>query len=399
MKVVMTIAALNPEHGGPARTLSALCRALVDLGVEIEVITVAEPEQPNDVMLSRGLKVTSVATSARRYHPRLWRKAFKSALSDALSGRSDVVLYDLGLWLPSHHLAVEMAVRTETPLVISPRGMLSQEALEISRWKKRFAWNLYQRRDLQRASVLHATSEREAEGFRALNLSTQVVVVPNGVELPPKLVSRVGSPGKIRTLLFLSRLHPIKGLKDLINAWASIRPSGWRVVVAGPNENNHRQEVELLTESLEVRGDFEFVGSVDDLEKWNLLAKADLFVLPSHSESFGLAIAEALAAGLPVITTRATPWGELVTHRCGWWVDVGVEPLRRALSDATTRTTDELAAMGARGSALVIENYSWPTVAKKMLGVFEWLVEQRDEPPELFKRTMLAGNHIAGNLR
>jgi len=143
--------------------------------------------------------------------------------------------------------------------------MLNREALKVSRWKKRVAWNLYQRRDLKRADILHATSESEAQDFRKRNLSQPIAIVPNGVDVPVGIQrpEDSGSQGanftaggrelfanrpreaggsalvkteKPRTLLFLSRLHPIKGLKDLVTAWASVRPKGWRVVIAGPNE-------------------------------------------------------------------------------------------------------------------------------------------------------------------
>ena len=183
-----------------------------------------------------------------------------------------------------------------------------------------------------------------------------------------------------RTLLFLSRLHPIKGLKDLVQAWAHVRPNGWRVVVAGPNENGHQEDIETVAESLGVRSDFDFLGAVDDDTKWKLLSASDLFVLPSYSESFGLAIAEALAAEAPVITTRATPWRELETNQCGWWIDNNVDALTAALREATSLSDEQRRAMGKRGRELVENKYSWTRIATRMREVFEWMVGQRDKP-------------------
>jgi glycosyltransferase involved in cell wall biosynthesis len=204
--------------------------------------------------------------------------------------------------------------------------------------------------------------------------------VPNGVDIPTNLEQRIIDNREQRTLLFLSRLHPIKGLKDLVIAWARVRPQGWRAVIAGPNENGHQQDIEEVAESLGVRADFNFVGAVDDGEKWRLLAEADLFALPSYSESFGLVIAEALAAGLPVITTRATPWEELESNHCGWWTNTGADAITAALSSATVCSREKLQHMGERGRELVRRNYSWESVAKNLATVFEWLISHREQP-------------------
>jgi glycosyltransferase involved in cell wall biosynthesis len=105
-----------------------------------------------------------------------------------------------------------------------------------------------------------------------------------------------------------------------------------------------------------------------------------LFVLPSHSENFGIVVAEALASGVPVITTRATPWEELVTHRCGWWTENGPEPLAAALRDALSRTDEERREMGRRGRQLVDQKYSWPGIAAQVHAVYRWMLGEGEKP-------------------
>jgi glycosyltransferase involved in cell wall biosynthesis len=129
-----------------------------------------------------------------------------------------------------------------------------------------------------------------------------------------------------------------------------------------------------------LEGHFEFLGPVGDERKWEVFGQADLFVLPTKSENFGIAIAEALAAGVPVITTKAAPWQELESHRCGWWVDVGVEPLAAALREATAASPDVLREMGLRGRELVRERYSWPKIAEDMKAVYEWVLGRGPRP-------------------
>ena len=379
MKVVVTIGTIDPEHGGPSRSVPALCRALGNAGADVELVTIAECGRQAAAQPKEGYKATVIETKATRYQPNSWRQQFKQALRMAINAKEGL-LYDVGLWLPSNHFAAQVATETKARFISSPRGMLSRKALQFSKWKKRIAWQLYQCRDLRSARVLHATSQNEAEEFRDLKLNQPIAVVPNGVELPAEMQRSEITDYRSRTVLFLSRLHPKKGLEDLVMAWARVRPKGWRVVFAGPDENNHGQEIESLSESLGVAGDFEFVGSVDDHQKWKLLSEADLFVLPSYSESFGMAIAEALAAGVPVITTRATPWRDIETHRCGWWVDTGADSIAKALSVATACSREELTAMGARGRELVGNKYSWDSAAKNLLSVFEWILGKAEKP-------------------
>lgn len=124
----------------------------------------------------------------------------------------------------------------------------------------------------------------------------------------------------------------------------------------------------------------EWVGEVDEMAKWDLYGSADLFVLPTFSENFGIVVAEALASGVPVVTTTAAPWGALAEHRCGWWVDVGVEPLAEALREATALSDAARHTMGRRGRALVEERYSWAHVAEQMRTAYGWVTGNGDRP-------------------
>ncbi len=158
----------------------------------------------------------------------------------------------------------------------------------------------------------------------------------------------------------MGRIHRSKGLLNLVQAWAKVRPPNWKIILAGPDEENHRAEVEAAISQNHLGGVFEFTGLVDGQHKWDLYQRADLFILPTFTENFGLTVAEALAVGVPVITTHGAPWADLENYRCGWWVEIGAAPLAEALRQATSITEETRNEMGQRGRELASEKFCGP---------------------------------------
>ena len=336
-RILLTVPSLDPDYGGPARTVPAL----VD-----------------------GLRAHGVDASAQVGSEGAWT--------------STDLVHDNGIWQLMHRAVARTARAQRTPRIVSPRGMLEPWAFRQKRWRKRLAWYLYQRRDLDTATALHATSEEEREQLRRLGLRAPIALVPNGVDVPELLPGR--DRRAARRALFLSRVHPKKGLPMLIKAWSRVAPPGWELVIAGPDDQDHRGHVEALVAQVGFSEAIHFHGPVSDADKWALYRSADLFVLPTHSENFGLVIAEALGAGVPVLTTRGAPWRELKTHRCGWWTDVSVDAIATALADATRMSRADLDAMGERGRTLVLDKYGWDDIAGQMKAVYEWILGQGDRP-------------------
>ncbi len=289
---------------------------------------------------------------------------------------NQTVIHVNGLWTPFLHKIVRLAIKNSLPFVISPHGTLEPWALAHKYLKKKLAWHLYQKQDVQCANVIHATSKVESENMRDLGIVTPIALVPSATGLPD--LKKVNN--KIRTMLFLSRIHPVKGLLNLIVAWAQVRPAGWRLVIAGVDEDGHRQEVEQRVKYFGLEAFVQFVGPVFDDEKSNLYHRSDLFVLPSYSENFGLVIIEAMSYGLPVITTRAAPWSILQEKQCGWWVDVGVDPLIQALRQSTSLDSVQLEKMGAMCRDIIESDYTWSKVGLNMVVLYEWMNGNRTLP-------------------
>jgi glycosyltransferase involved in cell wall biosynthesis len=380
MKVVHIVAGLFADAGGPSRTVSALCENLGSQGLTVDLLSQTFTDKPEIILPdTRLVRTTLVPTLGSSKLPVLYSPEFGKTLYKICLEAGLQIIHDHGLWLPLNHTAARVAYRLRTPFIVQPHGMLEPWALSYHAWKKQIAWQFYQKQDLESAVLLVATSVREAESIRRVGLRQPIAIVPHGLDAP-EWKEQTFPKDRMRTALFLSRVHPIKGLMNLVIAWNKTRPDGWRMIVAGPDEGNHRAEVELAVRRAGLEKNFQFVGPVEGEAKEKLYRDADLFILPSFSESFGMVVAEALAYGVPVITTKGAPWEGLVTHKCGWWIDIGVEPLAEAIGEATNMSNEERQDMGKRGRAYVTQNFSWPKNAAQMFSVYEWVLKQGPKP-------------------
>lgn len=301
------------------------------------------------------------------------------ALTHYFAKRNFDLVHVHGTWAPILAVASYLACAKGIPVVISPHGCLEPWALQHRGWKKRVALRLYQKRIFSMASMMIATARKELESIRRLGITTPVAVIPNGVDVP---TVPAHSQALERNFLFLSRIHPIKGLPDLVAAWSKVRRPGWRVVIAGPDEAGHLAEIRAQIDALGLEGDFEFTGLVTGGQKEALFSNAAVFVLPTYSENFGIAVAEALARGVPVITTTGAPWEVIETWRCGWWVQSGVDGIAFALMAAMNTSREELKEMGKRGIQLVKEKYSWGQIGRVAIEAYEWMLGESQQRPD-----------------
>lgn len=367
MRIVLAVASLRSSYGGPAISVPGLATALADLGADVG-LWAPDGSAPAAPALPESSPVVRLAGSAREALDRF--------------GPIDV-LHDNGIWLPHNHRLAVLAGERTLPRVVSPRGMLEPWALAHKKLRKRFAWHLYQRRDLDRAALLHATSDLEALHLARLGLVPPVVVSESGVTAAPAervaraWTARTGpDTARQRTATFLGRLYPVKGLPMLLRAWAAVRPAGWRLILAGPDEAGHRAELEALVASLGLAADVALPGAVAGPEKTRLLLDSDLFVMPSHQESFGLAAAEALAHGVPVLTTTATPWSSLAEHDCGWLADPDAGALASVLRRVTALDAAALVEHGRRGYAFVTTRLTVERHARTLADAYTGLLRR-----------------------
>jgi glycosyltransferase involved in cell wall biosynthesis len=353
VRVLLTVASLRPNYGGPAFSVSQLARALAGQGAQVALWAPDGSAETSELVLPTD-KVTRLGGNE----------------ADAMTFlEGGGVLHDNGIWLAHNHRLARLAKTRSVPRIVSTRGMLEPWARNHKRFKKDLAWLAYQKRDLATAAALHATAQAEGGNLVRQAIGPPVEIISNGIDSVP---SRPRAPvGELKTALFVGRLYPVKGLPMLVEAWSRSRPEGWRLQIAGPDEAGHRAEVEAVIARYSLQDQVSFLGPVAGDAKQAAYFDADLFVLPSHSESFGMAVGEALAHGLPVLTTKAAPWPMLPHRGCGWWVNADVDGLASGLSVATALSRENLFEAGAKGRALITEAFSWSASAKAFLGLYE----------------------------
>jgi glycosyltransferase involved in cell wall biosynthesis len=368
MRVAHVIAGLTGAGAGPAYAVRRLARGLAELQVLVQIQTLMPvPEHSDDFCGVVG----------HPPHPVLRRLGISSDMRRALSVVDADILHNHGVWMMPNIYAGTVARERRLPLVLSPRGMFSEWSLAFSRRRKQVAWwCLGQRRAAAATTCFQATSEGEARDIRRLGFRQPIAVVPNGIDLPD-LGSAVSCADheRRRTVLFLSRIHPKKGVPILLCAWRRLERQfpDWDLVVAGPDERGHLAEVRKLVRELDLER-VAFAGPVSGQGKQILYRRADLFVLPTHSENFGMVVAEALSYGVPVITTTGAPWQELEPRACGWWIELSEHQLAETLEAAMKLPKEQRAAMGRRGRRWMEQSFSWPRIAADMKSVYEWVL-------------------------
>jgi glycosyltransferase involved in cell wall biosynthesis len=377
MRILQVGDSLAVSQGGTASACAHLANHLVAGGADVWLLT---------VQAENGARQWTLDPRVRTWHcrPRGPRRlGYGSGLTRGLDPRTPPELVHVhGLWRLRYLQAARFAFRAGLPLVVSVHGMLHRAALARHGGVKRLARWMFQDALLRGAHCLHATAPEEAAEIRRLGFAGPIAVVPWGVDVPREAVARGAAPGGRRTLLYLGRLHPSKGLESLLGAWADVSPRfpSWQLVIAGTGEDRYRAELAALAASLRIGDAVTLRGPVDGADRERLFGAASLVVLPSPAENFGLVVPEALARGVPVLTMQGSPWSRVVAEGCGWWVAPGAGPLSAALACALATPVDTLEAMGERGRLFARAEFEWGRRAADMAALYEWALGRRAEP-------------------
>lgn len=386
MRVLHLIPSISPRRGGPSQAVLSMVAALRQQGVDASIVTTNDDGAGvlADLPLRCWHQHQGVPVLAfPRWSPPL-RPLREFAVSPALLRWLVAHLHDYQL-LHVHALfsfpstaAMAVARRQQIPYILRSIGQLQHWSLRQSAGRKRLLLHLIERRNLEGAAALHFTTTLEQQEADALNLSVESFVLPLGVTLPP-LAERPTAVQRSAAvqLLFLSRLHPKKQLPLLLEALAALqrrRPDGqWQLAIAGDGDPAYVESLRQLAWKLGISSRLMWHGFVAGAAKAALLSQADWFILPSAAENFGIAAAEALAAGVPVLLSPGVALADQVRQaRAGLIVEPSVPALLEALESHCMESPS--LSMRARARHLASENYSWSIIARDLIKSYEKLV-------------------------
>ena len=365
LKTIQIVPSMAVESSGPQYYMVKMVASLESLGVSVDLFT-----------LERfGRAWTPIRNLGRS--PAMYR-----ALRENVANVD--VFHNNSLWMMPNIYPYWVAAGHSVKVVTSPHGTLSTWALRHGRLKKMFFGALLQYPALRRTDMFHATSEKEYEEIRALGYRQPVAIVPVGMDIPEVDVFNAEAQRsreaevKRKRIVFFGRLHKVKGVDRLVRAWEQVMRDGWELVIAGPDCGMLEELKGIVAERRLPR--VSFVGEINGHAKYEFLANADIYVLPSDTENFGVTVAEALASGTPVIASQGTPWQGLEREKCGRWVPIGVEPLAMALKELMAMSDEERAVMGNRGREWMRRDFSWRGIGLKMKTAYEWLLGNGDKP-------------------
>jgi glycosyltransferase involved in cell wall biosynthesis len=373
---LQVISHVSPLYGGIATSVPPMSRATESQSSHAcPIAGFFDEAELEDIAPNRrtGFDIFPPSRLQWLTNTRLWQRLY-----DRIRGSAGVHIH--GIWETHCMVAAEMARSTKRPYVISAHGMLEHYALNHKRFRKALYAAVSERRRLQRAACLRALSADEVNDYRRLGMTNPVAIIPNSVDPPmgvrPDLFWEAHPElfGK-RIVLFLGRLHPKKGLPLLLQAWSrrALKSEDLHLVIAGPDAENTRALLEKMADELNLRSSVTFAGMLTGEYKWSALAAAKLFVLPSYSEGFSVAVLEALAMGVPAIVTVPCHIPEVSTHGCGWVVPPDAGELESALNDFLDSSRDDAARLGERGRRLARQRFHPSVVGRQMAQVYDWL--------------------------
>lgn len=382
MKVLHIAASLDPERGGPTKVIIELTGALKEKGIDVTIFAPTNNIKTADTYTLNNVTIktfpTSIISKIWPYHSPCFTKTLKREISD----------FDLihihEIWHHPEFICYKTAIKKQIPYLITVHGSLDPPCLHYKTGKKKIYTTLIQKQIFRKAAALHATNKNELENITAYIDNKNIFCVPNGLNvgdyenLPDK--SELGNmynqiKGK-KTILFLGRIHPKKGLDILAEAFANItrKRNDVCLLIVGPDNDNYKRKIEKILSNKNVHDKVIFTGTLTGEKKLATLSGSDVFVLPSHSEGFGMSILEAMICGLPVVISKECHFPEIAKAQAGRIIECDAEELSETIIELLNNP-ELCRRMGISGKKLVKDKYTWDKAANKMIQQYEEILK------------------------
>lgn len=384
MRILHVVPSVHKGGGGTSEVVPRLARALMEIGHTVSIATL-HYEMSDEMQKAKAAGVdcedsSMVSDSFLRIIG--FSKDFSRKIEDLISSADIVHIHCL--WMYPGWIAAFMALKMKKPYVIMPHGFLEPERLKISKWKKRIISWLIERKILANANAIIATAESEAAGIRKFGLNNYIHIMPIGIDLGnidkgvynSALLERLGADTTKRHLLFLSRITPIKGLDLLAEAWNRVSgKDDWQLLIVGPDDRGYTDQVRIMFGDSINTGSVILSGPVYNQDKIDLLKSVDAFILPTRSENWSIAVAEAMAAMLPVVCTKGAPWQCINEVGAGYWTEINAMAISNAITSIIQASDHEREIMGVNGRLWVERKLLWPKIAADMGELYRKVVD------------------------
>lgn len=366
MKILHYIPSVGKTGGGVSSYLQLLSHDMGQL-VDLKIVC----HYTSDELTFTNCTIHYIEGSVRR--PFKMKREFCAILDKF---KPDVVHVN-GCWMLQCSWIVFWAKAKGYPIALSPHGMLEPWDIRKNYWTKKLpALLLYQKRSVKMSNVLIATAETEKKNLLSLGYNSNVTVVPNGIIIDGIEAKKTWNEKK--QILFLALYRKNKGINLLMEAVAHTKEqlAGWKVIIAGIEADYTVEDLKRMADRLGISSIIEVVGPLYGDDKWNAYRSSDVFVLPTLNENFGIVIAESFLCGTPVVTTKGTPWPMIEQYHCGWWIDRSLNNLVNAILEVIHTPIQERKEMGLRGKELVTKNFASPVVARRMVEVYNTIIQK-----------------------
>jgi glycosyltransferase involved in cell wall biosynthesis len=388
MKILHVIANLAPRYGGPSKACWEMARAVAQLGHEVSIYTTNQ-DGPGELEVPLGQPVWQEGVEIRYFPiqpPRFWG----TSLPLALALRQKIPAVDLAhihsLYLFHNLVAGHYCRQNAIPYLVRPHGTLDPFIYRRHRRRKRLMEHLFEHRNIRKAAALHFTTVQEQALAAPYTFDTPGLVVPLGIGAdefaampgPGSFRRRHPEIGDKRIILFFGRINFKKGLDILAQAFGSVgrRRQDVHLVIAGPDNEGWGAKVRTWLDEAGMSARATFTGMLLGPDKLAVLRDASMFVLPSYSENFGLAVIEAMAAGLPVIISdQVNIWPEVETAGAGRVIPCDATALAGQILELLTSPA-AAAGMGQKGRALVEERFQWPRIAPRLAEAYVRIIDE-----------------------
>ncbi len=369
---ILHFGTLDVNAGGPAMSTYLTLKGLKELGVDAQIAMF--PLLENGRLRGNDVPVHYVEPSIDH------KFLFSSSLKNELMRLGTFDIYHAqGIWQWPTYALIDVAKKLKRPYLITPRGMLyPQDIAKSSTFFKKLSlkWRLL--RDLNNAACVHVTCEDEMMHCRNLGVTSPIAIIPNPVEIKDYPFKKEDN---IRRIGYLGRVSRRKNIEGLIRAFHDLsgEARNAELLIIGGGDEEYERYLYQLVEQFQLNN-VRFAGFLSGEKKDKALASCSVLAMPSEFENLGNVVLEGLVRGIPCIATTGSPWKELSTHHCGWWVPYTHEDITSAVRSALKVTDEDLKILGANGRKLMEQNYSVEKIGEKMFSLYSWIIGKGYKP-------------------